>query len=104
MTAGQLWDLIQSERQDFEEELAEQRDSLRDIKEQMKRSHEEELANLMSENEHTQDLLEDAQMKVTMIMKNGTKQSQDTINSYLKLSNIRRTKFQNLNVSRLILQ
>ena len=93
MTAAQLWDLIQSERQDFEEELAEQRDSLRDIKEQMKRSHEEELANLMSENEHTQDLLEDAQMKVT-IVKNGTKKSHDVINSYRKLSNIRRTKFQ----------
>ena len=67
MTAAQLLQQLDQERQEFEGELRQQRDSLRVAKENMRQSHEEEISALMSENEKIQDMLNSAKRQVVHI-------------------------------------
>ena len=64
MTAPQLLEVLEAERTEFEEELDQQRDSLRGVKEVMRRAHEEEVTSMMSENEKLQDMLDEAKLQV----------------------------------------
>ena len=63
-TAAELWEMLQNERQDFEDELAEQTKSIREASNSAKKEHEEEMTQMIGENETLQDMLEEAQNKV----------------------------------------
>ena len=64
MKADALYKLLQQEREDFEDELQIQRDKMREVKEKMKHTHEEEMSALMDENEKLQTLLDQTKRKV----------------------------------------
>ena len=64
LTGAQLLELLEQERVEFEEELGQQRESLRGAKETMRRGHEEEITTMMTENEKLQDMLDEAKQQV----------------------------------------
>ena len=67
MSAAQLHELLELERGEFEEEFGQQRNSLREVKEQMRRAHEEEVSAMMMENDKLQALLDEARLQVSVL-------------------------------------
>ena len=64
LTAQQIYGILQQERNDFEEELAQQRDAFNGTKENLKVELEEEVTIIMEENEKLQNLLAESRKKI----------------------------------------
>ena len=62
-----LQKMLEKERNEFEEEISQQRDSLKKTQDQLKRQHEEEINALMEENNKLEDDLVESKEKVRLV-------------------------------------
>ena len=62
---GELREMLERERAEFEEELEQQSERVRRAKEQTRTAHEDEMATMIDENEQLQEMLNDTKRRVS---------------------------------------